>query len=147
MKSASHILKSELQAKILKHIVVTKNADYQSVSKYTGKNRITNLQSLETLVKHQFVNKFRTDSKNRKSKLNFAATPKGIWYAIANLNVDVRDIPMSDEELGMYQDYLKGVDDKEGRKDFISNVAKLLLQENLFDHKGELLITNRQKTV
>lgn len=145
MKTASSILKSELQAKILRHIVATKNADYQTISKYTGRNRITNLQSLETLVRYHYVNKFRTDPKNRKSKLTFAATPKGLWYAIGNLNVNVTDIPMSDEELGMYQDYLKGIDDMEGRKDFMYNVAKLLLQENLFNNKGELLITDRQR--
>jgi predicted transcriptional regulator len=145
VKSAYYILKSELQAKILKHIVVTNNADYETISKHTGKNRITNLQSIESLVKHHLVNKVRTDPKNRRSKLTFAATPKGLWYAIANLNLDAMDIPMSNEELEMYQDYLKGVADKEGRKNFILNVAKLILRENLFDHKGELLITDRQK--
>lgn len=145
LKVASQGLKSDLQGKILKHVVTNKGANYQTISRHTGKARVTNLQSLESLVKNRYVDKVRADLKNKKSKLTFRATTKGFWYAIAYLNVDVEEVLLEDDDLSQYREYLQGVRDKDGRREFMVNLARIIMNTNLFTNAGEIRTTDRQK--
>jgi hypothetical protein len=81
----------------------------------------------------------------KKASCSSSATAKGLWYAIGYLNVDVKDVLLDDKELDQYREYLQGVTDKEGRKQFMINLAKLMIKRNLFDNTGKIRTTDRQK--
>src|SRR5215210_5102416 len=80
---------SELQEKILKHICITANADYKTISKETDRDRITILQSLKPLIRHRYIRPVKLNPKQAKSKLTFKPTDKGTMYSIAYMGVDI----------------------------------------------------------
>ena len=138
---------TELQKKILKHICKTQNADYKSISKATSRDRITILQSLQPLMKRQYVYKQKIDPDRIKSKLIFKPTDKGMAYSIASLGVDiddVRKVHVDADVLVEYNDLIKKIDNPLQRKQFEREIIKVLVLYNLFDDKGKTIITNRK---
>ena len=138
---------SELQAKILKHICKTRDADYKTISKETAKDRITILQSLQSLMKRQYVYKQKIEPDHIKSKLIFRPTDKGMAYSIARLDVDiddVRKVHVDADVLVEYNDLIKNITNRLQRKQFEREMIKVLLLYNLFDDKGKTIITDRK---
>ena len=94
---------SDLQSKILRHICTTVNPTYRTLIEEVGKDRITILQSIESLIEHRYIVKQKANPNYEKSKLSFAPTHKGISYACLELKVDLKDIiNSSDDEIGRY---------------------------------------------
>jgi predicted transcriptional regulator len=142
-----NIVTSELQKKILKHICRTQNADYKTISKATGRDRITILQSLQSLMKRQYIYKQKIDPTRIKSKLIFQPTDKGMAYSIANLDVDIDDVRKAHADADVlveYNDLIKNIDDHIQRKQFEREMIKVLVMYNLFDDKGKTIITDRK---
>jgi hypothetical protein len=138
---------SELQAKILKHICKTRDADYKTISKETGKDRITILQSLQPLMKRQYVYKQKIEPSRIKSKLIFRPTDKGMAYSIASLGVDIDDVRKAHVDADVlveYNDLIKKIDNPLQRKQFEREMIKVLARYNLFDDKGKTIITDRK---
>jgi predicted transcriptional regulator len=138
---------TELQKKILKHICKTRNADYKTISKETGRDRITILQSLQPLMKRQYVYKQKIDPDRIKSKLIFKPTDKGMAYSIAILGVDIDDVRkahLDADVLVEYNELIKKIDNPLQRKQFEREMIKVLVLYNLFDDKGKTIITNRK---
>jgi hypothetical protein len=98
---------SDLQSKILGHICTTVNPNYGTLVKEIGKDRITILQSLESLIEHRYVIKQKVNPNYEKSKLVFASTHKGISYAYLNLKVDLKTMTNSNDEIGRYIEFVK----------------------------------------
>jgi hypothetical protein len=81
---------TELQQKILSQIGRTYRASYNTLVQDLDKDRITILQSVESLVKHQYVAKGKTVPNQPKGPLIFLLTHKGIaatWLR-GFLNID-----------------------------------------------------------
>ena len=98
---------SDLQSKILRHICTTVNPNYETLVKEIGKDRITILQSLESLIEHRYVVKRKVNPNYEKSKLFFVPTHKGISYAYLQLKVDLKAIINGNDEIGRYIEFVK----------------------------------------
>ena len=83
---------TDLQKEILKHVCMKRNADYKTLSKATDRDRITLLQSLQSLNKHRLVYREKDNPNRVKSKLIFKPTHKGRAYASTFLGMDLDDI-------------------------------------------------------
>jgi hypothetical protein len=140
-------LTTELQKKILKHICKTQNADYKTISKATGRDRITILQSLQPLMRRHYIYKQKIDPNRIKSKLIFKPTDKGMAYSIANLDVDIDDVRKAHidaDVLVEYNDLIKNIANHIQRKQFEREMIKVLVLYDLFDDKGKTIITDRK---
>src|SRR4051794_30833662 len=84
---------SELQQKILKHIGTTNKASYRTLIKEIGRDRITILQSVESLIEHyHYIEKRKINPKYQKSRLIFMLTHKGIAAAWLRGLINADDI-------------------------------------------------------
>ncbi len=72
---------TELQQKILSHVGATYRASYNTLREDLDKDRITILQSVESLIKNQYVAKVKVFPDQPKSPLVFILTHKGIAAA------------------------------------------------------------------
>jgi hypothetical protein len=140
-------LTTKLQEKILRHISKTSDADYKSISKETDRDRITILQSLQPLIKRNYVYKEKIDPHLMKSKLIFKPTDKGIAYSIAILGIDIDDVRkahVNADVLAKYNDLIKNIAKPLERKQLEREAIKFLVQYNVFDDKGKTIITDRK---
>jgi hypothetical protein len=125
---------TDLQKQILKHVCMKRNADYKTLSKATDRDRITLLQSLQSLNKHRLVYREKDNPNRVKSKLIFKPTHKGRAYASTFLGMDLDDIrnaQFDDDERKKYRDLMKQVANPSKRKKNEWLVMKDLLLENL----------------
>jgi DNA-binding PadR family transcriptional regulator len=132
---------TDLQKRILKHLCMRKNADYRTLSKATDRDRITLLQSLQSLIKHRLVEKENTNVDRRRIKLIFRPTDKGRAYASTFLGMDLDDIrnaQFDDDERRKYRDFIKQVANPSERRRNERLMMKDLLQENLFQGDGNI---------
>lgn len=140
-------LTTKLQEKILRHISKTSNADYKSISKATDRDRITILQSLQPLIKRNYVYKEKIEPHHIKSKLIFKPTDKGMAYSIAILGVDIDDVRKAHVNADLlieYNNLIKKIVNPLLRKQSEREMVKVLLLYNLFDDKGKTIITDRK---
>lgn len=94
---------TNLQDQILHHICHSKNAEYKSIMKATGKSRITILQSLRLLTDRHLVHELRQDPEYEKSKRIFKPTDKGILFCILN-EYDLEIIDKTENGSGILRD-------------------------------------------
>jgi predicted transcriptional regulator len=132
---------SELQKKILKQLCMRKNADYKTLSKATDRDRITLLQSLQSLLKHRLVDKEAIGDDGKRIKLIFKPTDKGKIYASTSLGIDhdaIRNAQSDDNGRMRYDEFIKQVPNPAERKRNEKRVMEDLLRENLFQHNGNI---------
>jgi DNA-binding PadR family transcriptional regulator len=118
-----------------------KNADYKTLSKATDRDRITLLQSLQSLIKHRLVEKENTSVDRRRIKLVFKPTHKGRAYASTFLGMDLDDIrnaQFDDHERRKYREFIKQVANPSERKRNERLIMRDLLLENLFQDDGNI---------
>jgi hypothetical protein len=118
-----------------------RNADYKTLSKATDRDRITLLQSLQSLNKHRLVYREKDNPNRVKSKLIFKPTHKGRAYASTFLGMDLDDIrnaQFDDDERRKYRDLIKQVANPSKRKKNERLMMKDLLLENLFQEDGNI---------
>jgi hypothetical protein len=140
---------SDLQKKILPTICLTKNADYETLQRETQRRRSTIVQSLEPLRKYHYVQAQPLNPELPKSKLIFTTTDKGFWYAIAFLNVDLDDlikldIENDEQQMKEYTELMTAVKDYNGRKEFLYQTAKEIMNCNPFDENGMFVTHDAQ---
>lgn len=104
------LIMSDLQSDILKHICTTLNASYKTLLEGINKDRITILQSVESLIEYRYVEKIRVNPRHKKSRLVFIPTHKGISHAYLTLGVDIKKmIKAKDDEISMYVEFIKEI--------------------------------------
>jgi hypothetical protein len=141
-------LTTKLQEKILRHVCKTTNADYKTISKETDRDRITILQSLQPLIKRNYVYKEKVDPHFIKSKLIFKPTDKGMAYSIAILGMDIDDVRKAHADansLVKYNYLIKNISNPIRRKQLEREMVKVLLLYDLFDDNGKIIITDRKE--
>jgi predicted transcriptional regulator len=132
---------TDLQKEILKHLCMRRNADYKTLSKATDRDRITLMQSLQSLMKQRLVEKEKTTADRKRIKLIFKPTDKGRAYASKYLGIGLEDIrnALSDaKERSEYRDFIKEVANPSGRRRNERLMMDDLLQENLFQEDGNI---------
>ena len=138
-------LTSVLQQDILKHIVTTRDAGYDTLMVDIKRDRITILQSLETLVKRNYVKKVEIGPYfERNIKFMLKPTTKGIIYSIAFLDVGFDTILKTigeQNDFVRYNELMKNIVNKSERNEFMKNTAQALIDFDTFDENGEMKIT------
>jgi len=127
---------SELQWKILIHVCKTKDADFKSVCKETGRNRTTIIQSIEPMIRRRLIKKIRVDPLLIKSRVIFEPTYKGKSDAEA-FGLNVKDIFRTEKDPDILG-YLQIVDQ-------LSNIfqRKVMLRELAFNILDQLIIDDQ----
>jgi hypothetical protein len=83
---------SLLQEKILKIVCTRSNVDYALLMEEVKRDRITIMQSVDSLAKHKYVKKDKINPEYEKSKLIIRPTFSGKHHAWRFLGVDLEDI-------------------------------------------------------
>jgi predicted transcriptional regulator len=143
---------SDLQAQILKHVCQTKDADYKTISKETDRDRITILQSLQSLIKRRYIQKQKLEPEHVKSKLIFKPTRKGMIYAIGHLEVPYDKVlnahPEAEQLLEYDNPYLEYLSDPIQLNRIMYYWLNALLDKKAFDNEGRLISSkSKQNTV
>jgi hypothetical protein len=136
-----------LQNQILLHICKTKNADYKTISKETDRDRITILQSLQSLMKRHLVRKEKVKPDRIKSKLIFKPTPKGMAYSIAFLGATydyILRVHGEAEQLTNHYAFVNHIGDSIQQNRIMQHMTRILVENNLFNEKGEIITRGRQ---
>jgi hypothetical protein len=108
-----NIPKSTLQKNILKHIILTDQPDYQTISKEVGRDRITIRQSIESLSKIECIVSEPINPNKKKSKLIFRPTIKGLVIGLGLLDIKFEQIKNNAEKvtnLDIYKEFKKNME-------------------------------------
>jgi hypothetical protein len=138
LRPPSHL--SLLQQKILQIVCTKENVTYQTLMKETKRDRITVLQSTESLIKYNYINKKKRDPEYEKSKLIFKPTLGGKSAAVRS-GVALEDILKiePDEETINYFELLNDIDDPLQRKVLIEPLRELLGSLAVYQYKEKEL--------
>ncbi len=122
------LLSSALQKKILQIVCTRKDVTYKILIQETKRDRITVLQSVESLIKHNLIEKQKTNPEYEKSKLIFKATPGGKQIACAYFGISLEDIMKleDDEQIANYLEFIKDITDPIERKELLQPLSDLL---------------------
>jgi hypothetical protein len=100
-----NILKSDLQKNILKHIILTEQPDYYTISDELNRDRLTIRQSIESLSKIQCVVNEPINPNNKKSKIIFRPTIKGLVIGIGFLDIKFDQIKNNAKKITNLETY------------------------------------------
>ena len=131
---------SELQQRILWHVGTTNNASYRTLIKEIGRDRITILQSVESLIEHyHYIEKRKINPKYQKSRLIFMLTHKGIAAAWLNGIINTDDISKNlnrDDNITKYIKFIHDVFDPSQRKQMLELMFSKL-EKTYSGYEGE----------
>jgi hypothetical protein len=102
------IINSKLQENILKHIILTEQPNYTTISTELKRNRLTISQSIDSLLKKQCITKEPINPLKEKSKLIFRPTIKGLVIGLGLLDIKFEQIKNNAEKvtnLDIYKEF------------------------------------------
>jgi DNA-binding MarR family transcriptional regulator len=119
---------SVLQQRILEIVCTQKNVTYKKLVKEIRKDRVTILQSIESLIKKNYITKQRVKPEFDKSILVFKPTCSGKSRAASIQNVNLEGILRmeKDKDIDNYLDVIGDITDTSQRDKFIEPLQKLL---------------------
>lgn len=128
---------SLLQQKILQIVCTKENVTYQTLMEETKRDRITVLQSMESLIKYNYVKKQKRDPEYEKSKLIFKPTLEGKNNAV-NLGVSLEVILKiePDEDTANYFELMNDIVDPLQRNALINPLRELLGSLAVYQKEG-----------
>ncbi len=103
-----NILKSDLQKNSLKHIILTEQPDYNTISNELNRDRLTIRQSIKSLSKIQCILSEPVNPNNKKSKIIFRPTIKGLVIGIGELDIKFEQIKNNSQkviDIDTYQEF------------------------------------------
>jgi hypothetical protein len=101
------IINSKLQENILKHIILTEQPNYTTISTELKRNRLTISQSIDSLIKKQCITKEPINPLKEKSKLIFRPTIKGLVIGLGLLDIKFEQIKNNAEKVTNLDIYTK----------------------------------------
>jgi hypothetical protein len=131
--------RSELQWKILIHVCKTKDADFKSICKETGRDRTTIIQSIGPMIRRKLIDKIRVDPLLVKSRVIFLLTYSGKCY-IEAFGLNVEDIFRTETDPNILR-YLQIVDQLSNtsqRKVMFRELAFNVLDQSIIDDQGNI---------
>jgi hypothetical protein len=131
---------SQLQQKILRLICTMNNVSYKTLMEKTNRDRVTILQSIESLIKYNYIQKQKINPEYEKSKLIFKPTHLGKHVAWIDLDIPLEDIMKieGDEEIVNYLEFIKDIRDPSQRKVLIDPLSTILTSLAAWTSKGRL---------
>jgi predicted transcriptional regulator len=131
---------SALQEKILQIVCNRENVTYNTLVEETKRDRITILQSVESLIKRNFIKKQKSNPEYEKSKLIFKPTQSGKSYAVFILKVDLEDILKleSDEDITNFLEFIKDITNPLQRKVLVQPLSELFTSLAAVEVEGKI---------
>jgi len=140
---------SDLQKNILTIICSHVPADYRLLIGGTKRRRTTVFQSLRPLLKHNYVTAEKVNPERKNSRLIFKITQRGFFYCIAYLGIDydeiIRSLVDKETETIYNREFIDSVPNYAGRKEFIKQTARVIMEFSPFNNKGMLITDNLQE--
>jgi hypothetical protein len=114
---------TDLQTKIVRHVGTNNNASYTTLIEDIGKDRITIMQCLNSLIEWRYINKKKINPEYEKSKLIFSLTSKGIAAAWLRGVISLDDIAKNFSGKGKINEYIKFI-----QQSFSSSNRNLMIE-------------------
>jgi predicted transcriptional regulator len=132
---------SDLQNNIIKFVSTNPNIDYKSISKEVDRDRITIKQSIESLIKKNYIKKIKVYPNREKSKLGFSLTHKGLIYSLGILEGRTKALKDLDEQFQEFLKYLR-ISKPNETEHFKILVCLGFLNYDLFNEEGKMICEN-----
>jgi hypothetical protein len=131
---------SLLQEKILKIVCTRRNVDYALLMEEIKRDRITIMQSVDSLAKHKYVKKDKINPEYEKSKLIIRPTFSGKHHAWRFLGVDLEDILRieDNEQISAYLEFIKDIHDASQRQNLIRPLEAFITLIEAWTSEGKL---------
>jgi predicted transcriptional regulator len=115
--------------KILQIVCTRNNVTYEMLIEETNRDRITVLQSINSLIKRNYVIRQKVDPEHEKSKLLFKPTQFGKQYAF-KVKVSLEEILKAekDEDVIKYFEIIRDLTDASQRNEFTQPLEELLFR-------------------
>ena len=118
---------SMLQEKILQIVCTRESVTYRTLVEDIHRDRITVLQSVNSLVKQNYIVKQKANPEHEKSKLFFKPTYSGKLHAVFKMKIGIEEILKTekDEDICKYFEIIKDIADPLQRDMFIQPLRVL----------------------
>ena len=134
---------SSLQHNIIQYLTLNPNADYKAISKYVDKDRITIKQSIDTLIKKNYIKKEKVYPDRERSKLVFNLTHKGLIYSVAFLDGKTNILKnLNDSQFQGFLKYLIEIPKPKEAERFKVLVCLGFMNYDLFKDDGSMICEN-----
>ena len=134
---------SSLQHSIIQYLTLNPNADYKAISKYVDKDRITIKQSIDTLIKKNYIKKEKVYPNRERSKLVFNLTHKGLIYSVAFLDGKTNILKnLNDSQFQGFLKYLIEIPKPKEAERFKALVCLGFMNYDLFKDDGSMICEN-----
>jgi DNA-binding MarR family transcriptional regulator len=130
---------TQLQAKILRILTTNSRVTYKTLIEQIRRDRITLLQSVESLILQGYVEKQKINPEFERSKLVLRPTMIGKHFAWHSLGVDIDDILKieGDQDILNYFELIKDVSDPKRQK-FIDPLSSIITSYGTWESKGKI---------
>jgi hypothetical protein len=135
-----HYPLTSLQEKIIRILTTHSGVTYKALIEKIRKDRITLLQSIESLILQDYVEKQKINPEFERSKLVFRPTLVAKHYAWHTLGVDIEDILRieGDQDILNYFELIKDISDPLQRQKFIEPLTLIITSYGTWESKGKI---------
>jgi hypothetical protein len=137
-------ISSKLQENILSYICRNPDGTYDTLAKYTNRNRRTIGQSVKTLEEHFYVEIQSIKEGKKRTKYLVIPSLKGIYYGLAYLEIRLEEVlrAYSDEKQSKaYFEHIQKIRDYTKWQEYHIKNSRLYFENNLFN-EGMSIVTN-----
>jgi DNA-binding MarR family transcriptional regulator len=131
---------TRLQEKILRILTTHSRVTYKTLMEQTRRDRITLLQSVESLILQGYVEKQKINPEFERSKLVLRPTLMAKHLAWTSLGVDIENILKieGDQDIFDYFELIKDVSDPLQRQKFIDPLSSIITSYGTWKDKGKI---------
>jgi hypothetical protein len=131
---------TQLQEKILRILTTNSRVTYKTLIEQIHRDRITLLQSVESLIIQGYVEKQKINPEFERSKLVLRPTMIGKHHAWHSLGVEIEDILKieEDQEILNYFELIKDVSDQLQCQKFIEPLSLIITSVASWESKGKI---------
>ena len=135
-----HYPLTSLQEKIIRILTTHSGVTYKTLIEKIRKDRITLLQSIESLILQGYVEKQKINPEFERSKLEFRPTLMAKHIAWTSLGVNIEDILKieGDQDILNYLELIKDVTDPLQRQKFIDPLTLIITSYGTWESKGKI---------
>src|SRR5437763_12848637 len=132
---------------ILRIICTTNTVTYKTLMEKIDRDRATIVQSVESLIKHGYIEKQKVNPEYEKSKLIFKPTFLGKHHAWRLLNISLEEIMKvdKDEQISNYLEFIKDVSDLSQRERLLQPLSILLTSYISWKSKGNISVEEKKE--
>jgi hypothetical protein len=138
---------SKLQENILSYICRNPDGTFDTLAKYTNRNRRTIGQSVKTLGEHFYVELQSIKEGKKRSKYTVIPTLKGIYYGLAYLEIAPEEVLRAypdENQSKIYSEHIQKIRSYTKWQGYLSKNARLYFENNLFNEGMPVVTTFKE---